>query len=240
MVVAMAIIRAQVIHLHDSGVARDNAVNTFHFNGAISDPNLATIRDALRDFYTADPGSGQTVGRYMSSAFNDFRIKLYDVTEEPSGSPLLESADYGHTDPKASATNLPAEVAACLSFEGTPEGGLIQRRRRGRVYIGPLNAGAATAGVNGVARVAAVFTLAMREAAEDLAADVDGVAEWVVYSRPYAGRDAIVRPGKSTLPAIAARAGTTVNIDRVWTDDAFDTQRRRGERATAKTYLAVV
>lgn len=229
----MAVIRAQVVHEHVSGLARDQSVNTLHFNGLITDANLVAIKNAIVAVFNSPlPVDDLMLGRYLANHLTSFTVKLYDVTDEPSGPPLLVSPGNGYPG-RAAGADLPSEVAFCLSFQGTPEGGLVQTRRRGRVYLGPLNTGAAVMGV-GPAQPLGTFTDVARRAFKRLATSVDAVAEWVVYSRPYEGRAAIERPGRSTLPAIAARPGTTVNIDQVWTDNAFDTQRRRGERPSAK------
>lgn len=233
----MSVLRATATFEHTSGLPRDRSVNTFHFNGLISDDNLVAIRERVRDFYATALPSGGTVGRWLSNVYTGFVVRIYDVTDEPAGAPLLVSSTFG-IPARNGVANLPSEVACCLSFQGTPMGGLVQKRRRGRIYIGALNdAALANPGNSGAAiqRPASAMRTDFRDAAKRLATGVDPVAEWVVYSRPYAGRDAIVRPGRTTLPAIAARPGTTVNIDEVWTDDAFDTQRRRGEKATART-----
>lgn len=236
----MAIIRAQVVHEHASGLPRDRAVNTFHFEGLISDANLVGIREAVARFFYNHPSDPTgSVSAFLANHMANFTVRLYNVTGAPPHPPLLVSVVHGYQARQA-VTDLPSEVAGCLSFEGTPEGGLIQSRRRGRVYIGPLNVAAASSagagGVDAVRRPSTAFNNAIRTAGQRLANEVDPFAEWVVYSRPFAGRGEVIRPGKSTLPAIAARPGSTVNIDRVWTDDAFDTQRRRGERATSKVY----
>lgn len=238
----MAIIRAQVILRHLSGLARDNAVNTFHFNGPTDEPTLVDLRDSIGRFYyePLDIGAGvmNSVGKFLANHLGGVMVKLYDVTDEPAGPPILVSGEWG-LPARAAADDLPSEVAMCLSFEGTPAAGLDQSRRRGRVYIGPLNQGAAGPGPNAVRIPTPGFATTLRMAGSRLALEVDDSAEMVVYSRPYAGRGANeeFRADGTPLPAIAARAGSTVGIDRFWTDDALDTQRRRGERPTAKVYL---
>lgn len=235
----MAVIRAQVVHEHTSGIPRDNAVNTFHFNGPTDETTLTAIYTALTNFfyveYAAGGGAFRAVDSFLSTFYNAHRVKLYDVTDEPSGPPLL---DLRTTLVRArnGNFNLPSEVAVCLSFEGTPEAGLVQERRRGRIYIGALNTSANGGGTNALARPAAIMTETLRNAAVALAAEVDDVAEWVVYSRPFAGRGATDkrRADGTYYPALAARPGTTVNVDRVWVDDAFDTQRRRGDKPTGR------
>lgn len=234
----MSVIRAQAILRAVTGMARDNCVNTFHFEGLINDTNLFGIAQAVIDFYAVQPtgfGSSTSVDEWISTAMSHVTVKLYDATNDPPNPPLLVSGDQALAPTRQGGANLPEEVAGCLSFAGAPEAGLIQSRRRGRVYIGPLRDTAMTydSGV-GMTKLSTGFQSTLLAAGKKLAVNVDSFAEWVVYSRPYAGRDAIERPGRTTLPAIAARPGTTVNIDQVSVDDAPDTQRRRGKRPTAR------
>lgn len=235
----MAVLRAVAQFEHITGLPRDRAVNTFHFNGPADAPTLADIRDRVIDFYTADQANGPKVGAFLSHVLQSFRVKVYDVTVEPSGPPLVESASV-NLPARAGVANLASEVAICLSFQGTPAGGLIQRRRRGRIYLGPLNdAALANPGNAGAAvqRPSASVLTTLRNAGIKLATEVDDTAEWVVYSRPFPGRVGAVKDNGDPKPDLPARAGSTVNIDEVWTDDAFDTQRRRGERATGRTLV---
>jgi hypothetical protein len=230
----MAVLRAQVTFAHDSGLPRDQSTNVWHFNGPADAPTLTDIAGRLYDFYSLPPDVGVLeVGSWFSPVLSGlYRIRIYDVTEEPAGAPIFDNAGYQLPAPSIN-DGFPSEVAVCMSFEGAPAAGLVQTRRRGRIYLGPLNRSAG-AMVNGIPRPVAGFRDSLTLAAQKLATDVDDTAEWVVYSRPYAGREAIPRVNKPDLPAIAARPGTTVGIDRVWVDDAFDTQRRRGERPTGR------
>ena len=65
---------------------------------------------------------------------------------------------------------------------------------------------------------------------------VDGL---VVYSRPYAGRgtNEEFRADGTPLPPLPARAGAVYKVNQFSVDNALDTQRRRGERATVRTIV---
>lgn len=245
----MAIIRAQAVLKHVSGLAKDNCVNTFHFTG---DPDVQAVRDdinaSIRAFYqTVPPNVVDSLAEFMSSSISTLDVNLYVVPgtldetgrETPTGPPIqtyLGSAGSFSSITKMDNQNLPQEVALCVSYQGTPGPGVVQRRRRGRIYIGPLNASAVA--TSGIARPALGIRNVLSEAFVKLAQDVDNSAELVVYSRPYPGRGVIERPGRAPLPAIAARPAATVNVDQVWVDDEFDTQRRRGLERTGRTLIS--
>lgn len=245
----MAIIRAQAVLKHVSGLARHNAVNTFHFTGVNNGVTLLDIANRVSDFYVTDlPDTGGGIEpalKYMlSPAYRTLDVHLYEVPgtltdgrETPSGPPILTV--LGSTDNlySGNTTPLPAEVACCISYQGTPGAGVVQARRRGRIYIGPLNNGTSTK-VSDVARPSASFRSTLQKCMLRLIQQVDDNAEFVVYSRPYAGRAAIPRADRPDLPALPARPATTVNVDQIWIDDEFDTQRRRGGERTGRTLVS--
>lgn len=247
----MAIIRVNAVLKHTSGLAKHNVVNSFHFEGDADDAAKRTqILDAISAMYRTDaPGTGSTaaIARYLSDQYPTLDLFMYEVPgtltdgkETPAGPPIasqLGSAGNLTTVGKLDANNLPPEVACCMSYQGTPTGGVVQARRRGRVYFGPFN-NAAVNGANVDPRPSLGLRTTITESFQQMLTATDTAAEFVVYSRPYAGRDAIPREGRATLPAIAARPGTTVGVDQIWIDDEFDTQRRRGLVRTGRTLLA--
>lgn len=246
----MAILRAVAVLKHVSGLAKDNATNSFHFTGTADDATAIAICEQVRQFYTGlGPGGEAAVAAYMSGQITTVDVNVYVVPgtlepsgrETPVGPPLrteLGTAGLLTNIPKQTAVNAPQEVAVCVSYQGTPGPGVVQRRRRGRIYVGPLNTGAIVQTANVAPRPVASFRTQLGYRAQILAQQIDAAAEWVVYSRPYAGRAEIVREGRAPLPAIAARPATTVNIDQIWVDDEFDTQRSRGLQRTGRTLLA--
>lgn len=245
----MPILRFQAILEHTNGLPRDAVVNTFH----VSAPSAGDWEDLVNnftDFYGLDITGSRSVGDWLSPSHPNVYVKAYEVNDtivddrvmSGSGAPLGVSLTQDVSSNAMSGVPLPAEVACCLSMRSNTVPSIPRARRTGRIYIGPLNDGAlAPPTGDGIARPAQGLLTDLRAAAARLKAGIiaDG-GTWVVYSRPFPGRDAVVRPGRTTLPALAARPNMTTHvIDQVWTDDAFDTQRRRGEKATAKTVLAV-
>lgn len=238
---------------HVSGFARDNVVNTFHFTGDAESAALPeAITTPLFNLYITDAPAGSSTApivKYLSSAFTTMDINLYEVPgtlepdgrETPSGPPFYTYlggptlfADQG---PRLSSVNLPSEVAVCCSYQGTPGAGVVQRRRRGRVYFGPFVDAASDGGGTG-ARPAVGLRNTLAESMQKMIADVEPTFPFVVYSRPFPGRDAIPRTTRPDLPAIPARPATTVNVTQLWVDNEFDTQRRRGLQRTGRTIIA--
>lgn len=245
----MAILRAAAVFSTPSGLARDRVVNTFHFEGESVNDTWVGIAAAVRQFYADATGitGGLPLAAYLSSVLQTLDVHVYEVPgtleasgrETPTGVPVF--SDLGAAGAiaaigKASSANLPNEVAVCVSYQGTPAPGFEQSRRRGRIYVGPLNNGAKSEGADGP-RPSATFRTIAGEAYSRLTADIDPNAEAVVYSRPFAGRAAVERVDRPDLPALAPRPAVTVGIDQIWVDDEFDTQRRRGLRRTGRTLV---
>lgn len=243
------LLRVQAIFEHDNGLPRDAATSTFHFYDDDDTADPGVIATDVLDFYTvAAAGAGGAVDRYLSTVHDSVYAKVYEVNDVIVGGkvvsnsgPPIETTITRALGAKLNPKNLPSEVAIVVSMRDTVDVGTPRARRTGRIYFGPLN-GDADAKVDSVISRPATglltdLRLAMAKLADESATDG---APLVVYSRPFPGRAAIERPGRTTLPALPARpVGSYGIVDQVWTDDAYDTQRRRGERATAKTILAV-
>lgn len=205
----MALVRAQWAFVHTSGLPEDTSVNTFYFNaGTPGTGDYDDIRDCLVDFYdAANPTAGARVGSFLSPVLSgDYVLKLY-LLDDPE--PRTPVATYMGTMSLGGPDGLPSEVALVLSFQATPVSGQNQARRRGRVFIGPLESGAVDS--EGT-RPLQQLRDALQEAAERLLADAttNGVP-WTVYSKT---------------------GDTFAAVEEGWIDNSFDTQRRRGEAPT--------
>lgn len=213
--------RVRCVLPYTTNLPRDVAVNTFHVTRitALSGSELTAVMGEFANFYKAySAPAGAPIGAWIGSTVsrvpNACRIEVYDLADtEPR--PIIAQSTFTLPDP-ASGTNLPLEVAGVLSFRGTYPAGAVRARRRGRVFIGPLR----TDAVNGVIAqptLAAGFQTTMRTAAKNLHTGIPAAAPlafWSIWSR------------KDNLP---------VEVIGGWTDDAPDTQRRRGQAATART-----
>lgn len=210
---------------HISGLPEDACQNAWVFSDAAATDTevlAALIAGRVQDFYTAVSGYfANCVTRSIPSSQT-----FYDITGH-----LTPTPGAGHGSPVAtdtltlasasSATALPSEVAAVLSFHGDLTGIPIETgairpaaRRSGRVYLGPLNISATdNPGAFAECRPNATFRTAVTNAAHDLLADTAG-GTWMVWSRA---------------------GGFLTPVAGGYMDDAWDTQRRRGPAATGRT-----
>lgn len=214
---------------HQSGQPRDRVVNTFTFfaESDMGVGELAGINTRIRDFYNALHGEGtQQVSSFMSGALSRVvppTIRHYNIDGHlggtPAGSPEAEWQWDVPLNAGSSGTNLPAEVAVCLSFAASfgadvefGVGARPRARDRGRIYIGPLNVAAISAASPGRVVPTNTLQIALIEGAKFIKA-MPLPATWAVWSR---------------------KAGRVLPVNNFWVDDAMDTQRRRGERALAR------
>lgn len=232
--------KATVVLARVNGLTEDAVVNSLYFNhDAVGDPTsshwdalAARIASFYNDFVgpaIASPSSyiSEAISRAALASRIDF---FHDVGSTPPalwGSPTamrsftLDAATVGES--------LPAEVAAVLSFHGdltdipetavnpSPPPATIRpaARRRGRIYIGPLNSESSVEdGTSHEASLSSDFQDALLGSASTLLAANDATWVWTIQS--VADDDFYQVTGG-------------------YVDNAFDTQRRRGGDATLRT-----
>lgn len=214
---------AQVVLPRTTGLPEDVVTNTFHFNNLSAlafDAASAEIADALVDFYNGLTSPATTfplctfINDQISRTSNAARINCYNG-ETPEGSRVPEVTAWT-VGAVGNTTSYPAEVAAVLSFRGPAvELSIPQSHARGRVYIGPLNSDAVGAEASGDPRPDSTFISRLLDAAERMA---EGLYAqdilWSVYS-----------PTSNVMTRVFSAS----------VDNAFDTQRRRGAKATTRT-----
>jgi len=194
-----------------SGLAEDQFVNSFHFiKSGLLGPDYENVEEMLYNFYTGEDFSETpSIANFMttSNINGDYTLKVYDLEQEKPRTPVYVSS--GAISP-GGADSLPTECAAVLSFQRTVESGENQKRRRNRVYLGPW---AVTANDDGMLKGELVERL-LFQARELLNSSINSVTwKWNVYS-PTDDDAGVVWTG--------------------WVDNAWDTQRRRGIRKTAR------
>lgn len=244
----MPLLLAQNNTQHLSGLPRDQSVNTFWFLVPVVDATTANlVAERVRDFYVAVAAGNPTplFDWYGSQvAVGGHSVKIYEIDintgdnrNGADGAPIHVEA-YEHTGRAVIGDGgLASEVSMCLSFRNTTTINTPAARRRGRIYFGPLRAGAVDQSVDfNTPRPPAALQDEIRRAGVALRTANSAAAVWSIYSRPHPGRPLTPRPGKADLPAIPARVGSVHSVDQVWTDNAYDTQRRRGERPTGRTF----
>lgn len=186
-----------------SGIPEDKSVNVWWFN-ASTEGDLASAITELSTFYT-------TVDTLYSNlvATSGHTFAAYDWADTKPRAPVAEGSLGTFS---VGGAPMPTEVALCLSYQGPQESGQPQRRRRGRVYIGPLTQ--ANNDSSGRPASAAISVLQGAGAALLAASDADLDWEWVVFSRVN---------------------NTAIGVINGWVDNEWDTQRRRGRTATTRS-----
>ena len=219
----MPVIRVQHALQGRSGLPTDTYVNTFHFSDLAvpTGPDLVTLATAIKSFYAdVAAGGGTSIKSFISGSAgaDGASIKMYNQDDPMPREPIFSELYDFNLGFNGKA--LPSEVAVCLSYAAASQSGAIQARRRGRIYIGPLNDSASTlASLTERCRPTTAIQTALVQSALDLRskAVLLGLI-WLVYS---------------------PTGGSGASITKFWVDDAFDTQRRRGEAPTARLEVAV-
>jgi hypothetical protein len=196
---AMASYTAQVIGRANSGLSRDNSVNTLHFVQPAG-ANLPLLASDLQTAFKEElGGNGAKVG-----GISRYDVKIYEDGAPPNPPEVTHIGDNGFFQAAG-----PREVALCLSFKGAPVGsgggmaGALPKWR-GRIFIGPIGSTHTSTERPSETLRTAVKNLGMRifDAGDD-------EMLWVC--------------GSESVP-----------VTRIWVDDEWDTQRRRGLRPTVR------
>jgi len=137
-------------------------------------------------------------------------IKSYDRSDPLPRAPVLIGAFAFSAAPTGNP--LPPEVSLCGSFQAPPASGIPQARRRGRIFLGPLNIGT----IAGTGRPTPGSVTILRNALEALrvASAAAATWEWSVFS---------------------TKNLVNYSITNGWVDDEYDTQRRRGRLPVVRT-----
>lgn len=201
---------------HDSGLPEDDVVNTFHFVSSsatdVSETDAQSMATLVENFYSATPtGDTAPLSQFMSQQLAGTGLtKVYDLADAQPRVPIYTHS-FSLTVGSAGTGGLPSETALCLSYSAFPVSGTPAARRRGRLYIGPLQNSVLT---NGRPTSSLIDRLGRAGSVLRTGTGLTGGFVWGVRSDVN---------------------GNTVAIANLYVDNAFDTQRRRGERATART-----
>lgn len=226
----MGDVLAEVVLAHKSGLIADSVVNTFAFITTSTPPSnteMDAIASDIVDFYNVVPSGHNAVagfiGSQISRVANACHIKFYDLAGHlngtPHGSPIRDVA-FTLSAMVPGATPLPSELAAALSFRAAyntavefAPGERPRASLRGRVFIGPLTQSTSQVdGTTGRVSLTTSFRETLTISGAALRDSTD--SQWGVWSRKLAQlRD----------------------VELVWCDDAYDVQRRRGEKAIVRT-----
>jgi hypothetical protein len=233
---------AQVTFQFQSGLPRDVSENVFHFaefgSGAADLAGAQQVCQRLADFYsgTEDTVDGATVANYFSNEIETLvKIKVYDLAAA-TPRPILYQDSFTIA-PASDLTNLPPEVALCVSYFST----VNVKRQRGRIYLGPLSAFAVGTGPYSAPVAAFVDTIVA--AAKRLAVNTGDVAQLSTTLLPGSPATGPVKVVWCVLSHLgtgtpAAPAPELYVIDNGWVDNEWDGQSRRRIAATARTTWA--
>lgn len=144
---------------------------------------------------------------------NNHQTKFYNREDPEPRAPVLTYNWNLTTAPSGAAC--PPEVTVCCSFQGDPLSGQPQARRRGRNYL-PFP-GAGTIGSDG------------RPSAGCIAAAVSWGDSLLEFSKSSTDHTWVV------ASSYGVPGEFDVVITNGWVDNEFDTQRRRGRDATARS-----
>lgn len=204
------VVRVQVI-LNPAVNTRIQNMNTWHVvtvGATTPSAAAAAFLDDLDDFYQA---CDSFFGLFLSGSAP--LARCFDLSDPKPRQPILEETLTVLT---TASTQIPSEIACCMSYKGTYLSGVSPKRKRGRIYLGPLGANSLDTGAG---TFSSTFRAAMASAADSLLTASSGSSEyrWVVYS-----------PTTDT-------AGEGNNLDswdavvEGWVDDNPDVLRSRGQ-----------
>jgi hypothetical protein len=198
------IFKVQVVFKDASNLPENVFINNWYFRNDEIGSPEAPIKATLDAFYTTPAANGFIIKAQMASHI----LPAFEYRIYDLGTPPPRTRVTVLALPGSSSVGggLPGEVAVCSSFFA----GTNVKRRRGRHYIGPLSA-ASTDG-QGSPRPSNELKAAIVDRAKNVAQTTQNVT-WVVVSQVGAMANVVT-------------AG--------WCDNAFDTQRRRGNQPSAR------
>jgi hypothetical protein len=200
------IYKCQVVFQGNSNLPEDQFVNNWYFrNDEIGVGPQLAIKAVLDAFYTGSTPNGQTVANMISPHVN--RAFTYKVYNLGLPPPRPPTILAANPLPPQTGAGLPGEVAIVSSFYA----GTNTKRKRGRHYIGPLGTVTSDAGASPRPSSGTMASIANR--AQNVAQTTENVT-WVQVSQ------------------VASLASVVTNG---WVDNAYDTQRRRGNAPSTRT-----
>lgn len=195
------------ITLNPAATGRDRIMNTWH----IATRDGATPIQAADAFYTDINAFYQAIDSYLGADLSTAQpeMQVFNLIEVKPRQPIKV---YNLTALTTAATRAAREVACCMSYRGVYESGVSPKRRRGRIFLGPL---ASTALDTSTGGLAGALVTAVQGAGDVLQAAAAGDAQygWVVYS--------------PTTDVVGTGETGFYEVISGWVDYNPDTQRRR-------------
>ena len=221
----MTILRVQCNLPRDNNLPADDCINTWHFLTVGAATPAAAATEAVTQLGVFYAAIDTFLAAYVSTPM---RFKVYDLQDPEPRVPILETT---LTLTTGVGFAFPAEVAICLSYRAELVAGLNPARRRGRIFLGPIDNDAGTLGLADTVILGTTRTAIANAASDIIVAGATGDARWVVFSPTIAGPPPWT---EGTLEAASA------DVVAGFIDEAFDTIRSRGADSTARTVFSEV
>lgn len=232
----MDVIRALITIPTDSTIPADRVSNSFHFKslapGVLDDEDFIQAVEARLTAWF-----GYVEGWYGVTAASPASTKLYDLGDPKPRAPI--HAFDTVLDLGDAVDSMPHEVAVVGSYNAQLGSGIDPSHRRGRVYIGPIkrafvihsNGSHFISDVNCQELADNLWTLLAPQPLGDTITGCVYSETWHEGRGPTAGGP--TKPPKPAIPphTLLDSAFEVVNTS---VDNAFDTQRRRGPKATKR------
>ena len=194
----------------------DVMTNVLHWNWPVGPPpepaDFATLANVLSGFYNDVYSAGHSIAAYTVPAAT--RIKIYNLADPTPRVPVYD-ATLANGMVKAVTTKAPPEMAMVVSYQAALVSGEPQASRRGRMYLGALADNWIDAGTESVfPNPAPSLELALNSAVQNMISTALG-ADWIFV-------------------VLSRKLNTAAIVTNGWIDNAFDTQRRRGNAPTSR------
>jgi hypothetical protein len=204
-----------VVTLNPLADSENRIINTWH----IATRDATTPSQAFDSFTAALNTFYQAVDTHFSTEVSGAVPDMYgwNYIEPKPRQPF----DYFQATPLVAAANRTARELCCvLSYKANYESGITPKRRRGRIFLGPL---ADTAVDSSTGRLSGTTVSAVATAADTLvtASAASSLWAWVVYS--------------PTTDVTGTGETGMYEVIGGWVDDNPDIQRRRSSTGGART-----
>jgi hypothetical protein len=200
-----------------SALPEDRFVTTWAFGSDAADSEAAKVAaiGLVRLFYNGSNGGQTRIADSLSGQHLNLSLSTFTAyyLGDPVGFREPYTEEWGGAG-FGSGTALPSEVAVCASYYSE----FNRPRSRGRVYLGPLVSGAMTSSAGQPARVH-----------PNLMDSITSSMTTLIDFQPILGPRWCVIAKSETTSAPELKP-----ITHGWCDNAFDTMRKRGEKATAR------
>lgn len=202
-------------------------------------PRLTTLtEDVVTNtlYFDSDTGDVDDIAPEVHAELTSFyqAIDVYLAAEQLSTTATVDYYDMADPEPRVpkytatialtlgTGNSFPPEVAICMSFRGAEGSGVNMRRRKGRIYLGPLVAAITSTSGGRVAPSTGVRS-AIATAGNNLMNQTTTFGtKWAVFS-------------PTTYAETGSLDDAFEDVVAGWVDSEFDIQRRRGTVAQART-----